>query len=65
MKVREENSTRYMQSSGSGTCRRETAAAFIPDWYSPKLHVLIPDSAGGLGLQHSKAVRSTRSQNML
>lgn len=31
--------------------------------YSPKLHVLIPDSEGGLGLQHSKAVRSTRSLN--
>ena len=37
--------------------------AFSPDWYSPKLHVLIPYSVGGVGLQHSKAVRSTRSLN--
>lgn len=32
-------------------------------WYSPKLHALTPSSAGGMGLQHSKAVRSTRSLN--
>lgn len=63
MKVNRENSGKHMQSTGSDTCPRETVASFSPDWYSPKFHVLTPYSVGGMGLQHSKAVRSTRSLN--